>query len=203
MFNPTGKAALVWVWAGSILLVWIAVAVSLGQPLWHQQHSRDLTAYGAFLGETLTVGGSWKLLASQWLHVKFPHMLFNVLIIGTVGAALTRHLSVPLVLGVGLAGGACGQLAAALLQPEAYISGASQAYLALCGVGLLILSRRSVGFGAALLGVLVSVALDVFVSDHAGIKPGHLTSFVTGLIAGGFYRFQHTHRPDRANPRRT
>jgi membrane associated rhomboid family serine protease len=203
MFNLTGKAAVIWIWAGSILLVWVAVAVSLGQPLWQQQHSRDLTAFGAFLGETLTVGEGWKLLASQWLHVKFPHMLFNVAIIGLVGAGLTRHLSVPLVLAVGLVGGASGQLAAAMLQPDAYISGASQAYLALCGTGLLILSRRSVGFGAALLGVLISVALDVFVSDHAGIKPGHLTSFVIGLIAGGIYLFQHTHRPDRANPRRT
>ena len=26
---------------------------------------------------------------------------------------------------------------------------------------------------------------------------------VDGLIAGGIYLFQHTHRPDRANPRRT
>ena len=203
MFNLTGKAAVIWIWAGSILLVWVAVAVSLGQPLWQQQHSRDLTAFGAFLGETLTVGEGWKLLASQWLHVKFPHMLFNVAIIGLVGAGLTRHLSVPLVLAVGLVGGASGQLAAAMLQPDAYISGASQAYLALCGTGLLILSRRSVGFGAALLGVLISVALDVFVSDHAGITPGHIASFIAGLIAGSLYLFLHKQRPDRAILRRT
>lgn len=198
----TRAAAIIWAWAASIMLVWIAVAVSLGQPLWQQQHSRDLTGYGAFLGETLTFGDSWKLLASQWLHVKFPHMLFNLAIIGTVGAGLTRHLSVALVLSVGLVGGALGQFTAAVLQPEAYISGASQAYLALCGAGLLILPRRSVGFVAALLGVLVSVGLDVFVSDHAGIKPGHLASFVVGLIAGGLYLLLHTHRPDRANLRR-
>ncbi|MFN7390821.1 rhomboid family intramembrane serine protease [Brevundimonas sp.] len=199
----TRAAAIIWAWAASILLVWVIVAVSLGQPLWQQQHSRDLTAHGAFLGETLTIGDSWKLMASQWLHVKFPHMLFNVAVIGVVGAGLTRHLSVLLVLSVGLIGGAVGQFTAAVLQPEAYISGASQAYLALCGAGLLILPRRSVGFVATLLGVLVSVGLDLFVSDHAGIKPGHLASFVVGLIAGGLYLFQHTHRPDRANPRRT
>lgn len=198
----TRAAAIIWAWAASILLVWVMVAVSLGQPIWQQQHSRDLTTYGVFLGETLTIGDSWKLLASQWLHVKFPHMLFNVAVIGVVGAGLTRHLSASLVLSIALIGGAVGQFTAAVLQPEAYISGASQAYLALCGAGLLILPRRSVGFGAALLGVLVSVALDVFVSDHAGIKPGHLASFVIGLIAGGLYLFLHTQRPDRANLRR-
>ncbi|WP_396593651.1 rhomboid family intramembrane serine protease [Brevundimonas sp. R86498] len=198
----TRAAATIWVWAASILLVWAVVAVSLGQPLWQQQHSRDLTAYGAFLGETLTFGDSWKLLASQWLHVKFPHMLFNIAVIGLVGAGLTRHLSPAAVLALGLVGGAVGQMAAALLQPDAYISGASQAYLALCGAGLLILSRTGIAFAAAVIGVLVSVALDVFVSDHAGIKPGHLASFAFGLIAGGLYLFLQTQRPDRANLRR-
>jgi membrane associated rhomboid family serine protease len=196
------SAGIVWAWAASIVLVWVVVAVALGQPIWMRQHSIDLTAYGAFKGRALTPGDSWKLLASQWLHVKFPHMLFNAIIIGVVGAALTRRLAWPWVLALGLIGGACGQLAAALFQPDAYVSGASQAYLALCGLGVLVLDRKAVGWWAAITGVAVSVGLDVFVSDHAGIKPGHLVPFVVGAIAGCAFLFLDPRRSERAILRR-
>ena len=199
----TRGAGIIWVWAASIVLVWVVVAVDLGQPLWMRQHSIALTAYGAFEGRTLTWGDSWKLLASQWLHVKFPHMLFNAAIIGLVGAALTRRLSWPLVLALGLSGGACGQLAAALLQPGAYISGASQAYLALCGTALVAMNRKTVGWWAAFVGVVVSIGLDVFVSGHAGIKPGHIVPFVVGLMVGGVLLFLNHYRPETATLRRS
>ncbi|MBA4330500.1 MAG: hypothetical protein B7Y85_03360 [Brevundimonas sp. 32-68-21] len=199
----TRGSAILWTWAASIVLVWIAVAVDLGQPLWARQHSIDLTAYGAFEGRTLTVEHGWKLLASQWLHVKFPHMLFNAAIIGLVGAALTRRMNWPSVLALGLIGGACGQLASALAQPQAYVSGASQAYLALCATALFVLDRRSVGWWSAVVGVLVSVALDLFVSGHEGVKPGHIVPFVIGLIVGGGFLLLDRHRPDGAVLRRT
>jgi hypothetical protein len=32
------------------VLVWLAVAFALGQPVWTSQHSRDLVAFGAFKG---------------------------------------------------------------------------------------------------------------------------------------------------------
>jgi membrane associated rhomboid family serine protease len=194
----TRGAAIIWAWAASIVVVWIVVAADLGQPLWMRQHSIALTAYGAFEGQTLTLAGSWKLLASQWLHVKFPHMLFNAVIIGLVGAALARRWPWPLVLALGLVGGACGQLTAALLQPTAYVSGASQAYLALCGAGLLLLERKSIGWWAAVAGVAVSVGLDLFVSSHAGVKPGHLVSFVVGLVVGGASLFLNKYRAETA-----
>lgn len=178
-------AVVFWIWAASLVLVWIGVALSLNQPLWAQQHSIALTAFGAFEGQTLTLGDAWKLVASQWLHVKFPHMLFNALIIGLVGTALSRRIAWPAALALGVFGGACGQLAAAILQPEAYISGASQAYLALCGAALILLPWRSVGFGAAVVGTLVGAGLDLFVADHGGIKPGHWIPFLVGAMAGG------------------
>jgi len=180
----TRAAAIFWGWAASIVLVWFLVALALEQPFWTRQHSVDLTAFGAFKGQTLTFGDSWKLVVSQWLHVKFAHMLFNAAIIGFVGAALTQRLMWPLVLALGIIGGACGQLASALGQPDAYVSGASQAYLALCGAGLLVLGWKRLGWWAAAIGVLVSIGLDVVVSGHSGIKPGHFVGFVVGLIAG-------------------
>ncbi len=198
----TRGGAILWGWAASIVLVWFLVALALGQPFWMRQHSVELTAFGAFKGQTLTLTDSWKLLASQWLHVKFAHMLFNAAIIGLVGAALTRRLAWPLVLALGIVGGACGQLASALWQPDAYVSGASQAYLALCGAGLLVIGWKRPGWWAAAVGLVVSVGLDVVFSGHSGIKPGHFVGFVVGLIAGGVLLVLDKHRSGRAILRR-
>lgn len=174
-----------WGWAVSIVLIWVLVAIDLQQPLWMRQHSIDLTAYGAFQGHDFQFADAWKLAVSQWLHVKFPHMLFNALIIGSVGAALADRLTTPGALSLGVIGGAVGQAAAAWLQPDAYVSGASQAYLALCGAALIVLPRRSAGWIAAVVGVIVAIALDLFVSAHNGVKPGHMAPFLIGLLVGG------------------
>lgn len=177
-------AAIIWGWSISIVLVWVLIAVDLQQPLPMRQHSIDLMAYGAFQGRDFQLTELWKLLASQWLHVKFPHMLFNALIIGLVGTALLPRLTVSGTLVLGFLGGAAGQVAAAMFQPDAYVSGASQAYLALCGAAILMLPRRSLGWGAALVGIVVAVVLDVFVSGYAGVKPGHVAPLLIGLAVG-------------------
>lgn len=179
-----GGAAVFWTWSASIVLVWAFVALSLDQPLFMRQHSLDLVAFGAFKGSDLSGASLWKLIASQWPHVKFPHMLFNALIIGVVGTALARRYPWPYVLVLGILGGAAGQLTGAALQPDAYISGASQAYLALCGMAVLVLARRSIGWWAALTGIVVSIALDLLVAKHGGIKPGHIVPVCIGLAVG-------------------
>lgn len=173
-----------WLWALSIVLVWLGVSHALGQPIPAQQHSLDLVRFGAFKGSDLTLAEAWRLIASQWLHVKFPHMLFNALIIGLVGQSLSGRFGAPVMLGVGLIGGAAGQLAGALVMPDAWISGASQAYLALAGLALLTLPRRSTGWWAALVGALIAVGLDLFVSDHGAVKIGHTVPFALGLLCG-------------------
>ncbi len=177
-----------WLWSLSIVLVWLGVAHALGQPIPTQQHSLDLVRFGAFKGSDLTLNETWRLIASQWLHVKFLHMLFNALVIGLVGQSLSGRFGANVMIGAGVIGGAAGQLAGALVMPDAYISGASQAYLALAGLALLTLSRRSVGWWAALVGVLVAVGLDVFVSDHGWVKIGHALPFALGLLGGAVLR---------------
>ncbi|MFN3669889.1 MAG: hypothetical protein ACK4VY_11305 [Brevundimonas sp.] len=122
-----------WLWALSIVIVWLWIAHALGQPVPAQQHSLDLVRYGAFRGSDLTLAESWRLIASQWLHVK---------------------------------------------------SGASQAYLALAGLALLTLGWRSAGWWAAVVGVGVALALDLFVSDHAAVKIGHTVPFALGARGG-------------------
>lgn len=191
-----GGAAVFWTWSASIVLVWAVVALSLDQPLFMRQHSLDLVAFGAFKGSDLSWASSWKLIASQWPHVKFPHMLFNALIIGMVGTALSRLYPWPRVLVLGILGGAAGQLTGAVLQPDAYISGASQAYLALCGMAVLVLARRSLGWWVAWAGIVVSIALDLFVAKHGGIKPGHIVPVCIGLAVGTYLlKTRHKNRP--------
>jgi membrane associated rhomboid family serine protease len=173
-----------WLWGFSIVMVWVAVAVHLDQPLVQQQRSPALVAYGAFKGTDLSVAGLWRLIASQWLHVNFHHMLFNALIVAAVGQALQARTSAALMLAIGVGGGAIGQLFSAWAYPAHFMSGASQAYLALCGAGLLVLERNRPGWWVAAAGSIGAVVLDVFVSGYGAVKTGHWVAFMVGLCAG-------------------
>lgn len=202
IFDPRGSVSDItarlpwsWLWALSIVIVWLGVSYALGQPIPMQQHSLDLVRFGAFKGSDFGLEDLWRLLASQWLHVKFPHMLFNALIIGLVGQALSEQFCASVMIGAGMIGGAAGQLAGALVMPDAYISGASQAYLALAGLALLTLSQPSVGWWAALVGTSVAVGLDLFVRGQGGVKIGHLVPFALGLLTGVVLRHPANAKP--------
>lgn len=178
------------IWAASILLVWILVATFLNQPIWIQQHSRDLVAFGAIKGANFSAAEAWRLIASQWLHVKPQHMLLNVLIIGSVGLAAEKRLGRALPAIVALVGGTLGQLAAVLAEPQAFISGASQAYLALCGLVIVTDRMGRAGLVMAWIGLAIAIALDVFVSGRGMVKPGHITGLAIGTAAGGLLRLK-------------
>lgn len=178
------RAPWAWLWAGSLLVVWTVVAVRLDQPITALQHSRDLVPYGAARGVDFGPLDSWKLLASQWLHVKFPHLLFNALIIGVVGQGAGRKNGWPFTIAVGVLGGALAQLLTLHSQPTAYVSGASQAYLALCGLALTTLSVKTARWWIALLAVAVAAGLDLFISSHGALKIGHVVGMAVGVVAG-------------------
>jgi membrane associated rhomboid family serine protease len=171
-------------WAVSIVVVWFVVALLVDQPIWQLQHSRDLAQFGAARGLHFEASDAWKLVASQWLHVKFPHMLFNALIIAIVGGAIERRCGWPFMLCAGIGGGALAQFATLLSRPEAYVSGASQAYLALCGMAVVLMKPKSTSWAVAVMGIMVSVSLDLFVSAYAAIKIGHIVGLGAGLVAG-------------------
>ena len=178
------------VWAASIVGVWVLVALALGQAPTQPQHSRDLVAFGAIKGSNFSVAEAWRLVASQWLHVQPQHMLLNALVIGGLGFLVERRLGRVAPAVVALTGGALGQLAAALTQPDAFISGASQAYLALCGIALVTPNLDRAGRYAAWAAVAIALVLDVFVSGHGSIKPGHFVGIVVGLTVGGLLRLK-------------
>ncbi|CAL4866136.1 hypothetical protein MMA231_00374 [Asticcacaulis sp. MM231] len=171
-------------WAASLIVVWLLVAHALGQSFWMQQSSRDLVAFGAIKGANFRPDDIWRLLVSQWLHVKFPHMLLNALIIACVGSAAEKQTGTIFAPLIGLTGGVLGQYCAVLLEPQGFISGASQAYMSLCGLALVTIRWRSIGGIIGCLGVMIGVGLDVFVSDTGLIKIGHLAGLIFGLLSG-------------------
>ena len=182
------------VWAASIVLMYFIVASIIDQPVWQVQHARDLVQFGAACGLFFEAWDAWRLIASQWLHVKFPHMIFNALIIAVVGSAIERYSGWLVMLCVGIGGGALAQLATLFTQPEAYVSGASQAYLALCGMALVLIRPKSAAWWAAVGGTAVSVALDLFVSTHGTLKIGHVVGLSAGVFAGALVLFSKWRR---------
>jgi membrane associated rhomboid family serine protease len=117
-------------------------------------------------------------------------MLLNVLIIGGVGLAVEKRLGRALPWMIALLGGTLGQLAAVVTEPQAFISGASQASLALCGLAVVTKGVERPGLWLAWFGLVVAVILDVFVSGHGAVKPGHLAGLAFGLAAGGLLRLK-------------
>jgi rhomboid protease GluP len=177
---------LAWLWALSLIVAWSSVSYRLGQPIWELQRSQALVAFGAFKGEDLTAAEAWRLIACQWLHVAFPHMLFNAAMIASIGRSLEKQTSAAVMLLIGLAGGAAGQFVSSIADPSAFVTGASQAYLALSGAVMLLARPFRSDWWIAIIGVVVAVGLDLFVSDSGAIKPGHAASFLAGLACAAF-----------------
>jgi membrane associated rhomboid family serine protease len=150
----------------------------LGQSPFASQRSSDLLQLGAVDGTLFTNHEWWRLLVSQFLHVHFLHMLFNVVCIALIGTFAEQALGWYGVLTIYLLGGTAGQLVSVATSPTLVSSGASQALMALCGGA--ILTSGSV----ARLGVLAIVgtqaALDLYASGTT--KIGHSVGFVAGLL---------------------
>ena len=183
------KPWLAYVWALSLIVVWGAVAAALKQPLWVTQSSKDLMAFGAVRGIDFNWTEAWRLVASQWLHVKFPHMLLNAAIIAIVGRAVEMRAGPVVLAAAGIIGGALGQLAVLWLQPQDIISGASQAAFALCAFVLANARLKSLAWPAAIVGIVIGLALDSVIGGHLQLKPGHLVGGLFGLAAGFAWKF--------------
>ncbi len=142
------------------------------------QRSSQLLGIGAVNGSVLVTHEWWRLVASQFLHVHWPHMLFNVGCILMLGAQIEYQRGTGTLLILCLVGGTSGQLASVFAYPSLVSSGASQALMALCAAALFVKSntiRAMAGFI-----VVVQIALDLYASGT--IKTGHAVGFIAGLI---------------------
>lgn len=163
-------------------LAWLVVANHFGLSMFQQQKSSLLLKVGAVNGKTLGTGEVWRLLTSQFLHVNFLHMVFNLVGIYLLASIIERTAGTLLVAVTYFVGGTVGQYASVLLRPELVSSGASQALMALCGFSLLAhrhLSLPKYGLYCAAAILAVQVTLDLYFSG--AIKPGHSFGFLAGL----------------------
>jgi rhomboid protease GluP len=168
------------------LISWCVVSALYNLPLLEPHSSYLLLRVGALNGDLLWAGGGWRIITSQFLHVHFAHLVFNMVALVLLGVGLERSLGPLRFLLLYLIGGSVGQVAGAIATPELISSGASQAVLAVAGARAVQLLRRpersqiSVIVLVAVVGI--QLGLDMLVART--VKVGHWSSLCAGAIMG-------------------
>jgi rhomboid protease GluP len=163
---------------------WCAVAWFYHLSPFASQNSALLLRIGAVNSESLHVGQWWRIITSQFLHVHFLHLCFNMLALLLFGCVLEREFRSLRLVVLYLGSGMVGQIAGVVATPLLVSTGSSQAIMGLAG-GMLFWwlrwPQRKLSWLAALLSIIsVQVALDLISSG--GIKIGHLAGFCAGIV---------------------
>jgi rhomboid protease GluP len=164
------------------LVSWFTVAGYYGLTPFAPHNSALLLKVGAVNYELLRAGEWWRIFSSQFLHVYFPHMVFNLAGLALLGSMLEREIGTRRLALAIAASGLIGQLAGVAAAPGLVSSGASQALMGLAGWAIVRRLRRpgrdKVLLVSAFVIAGVQVLLDVVTSG--GIKAGHLGGFLAG-----------------------
>ncbi|HEX8746696.1 MAG TPA: rhomboid family intramembrane serine protease [Pyrinomonadaceae bacterium] len=168
------------------LVAWLTVAWVFNLSPFTRQHSTLLLRAGALNLQLLGEGEWWRILSSQFLHVNFPHLLFNMLALLLLGGMLESDLGSRRLLALYFVSGSIGHLIGVAATPALVSSGASQAVMALAGAvasGLLSWHKKQTA-RLAVLVVLTGVqfGLDMLAAGH--IKAGHWGGFLAGALMG-------------------
>jgi rhomboid protease GluP len=172
-----------------IVLCWLLIAFHSGQSLYETQRGQMLLGYGAVNGKLLAGGSHWRIIVSQFLHVRFAHMLANVLFIFLIGSYVEKRFGSFIFLLVFFLGGSIGQYASVLCNPTLVSSGASQALCGLAGFSTINLSKdwRSykIAMIVVLLFVLIQCSLDLYFAKR--LKEGHILGFLAGGVMSIYF----------------
>jgi rhomboid protease GluP len=146
----------------------------------------------------------WRLFASQLIHVKQMHMLYNVLSLALLGFVLERHAGAFKFFLLWLMAGAAGTLVGTLFvtPPWNLGTGASQAVLGIAAFGLALFLKGAVQ-SKSLVVVLCFSLVPAFALDfiYAGYpKPGHIVPLLIGGIAGVMHCRQASKVGQHASP---
>lgn len=164
------------------LLAWFIVASAYHLSPFAVQNSALLIRAGALNGELLRSGEWWRIITSQFLHVHFPHLAFNMLALLLLGALLEQEIGSWRLLLVYLMSGVIGQIAGVWATPALVSSGASQAVMGLAGGAFIQLlrkpQRKILLMTIALVIVFIQASLDL--ASSGSIKAGHLAGFCAG-----------------------
>lgn len=151
----------------------------------------DLESYGVRFGHLRDLE-LWRLVTSQLVHVKQPHMLSNVFCLLWVGAAVERRVGFVRLLVLWLIGGSLATLFSTLFvaPPWNLGTGSSQAIMAIAGAGLwLVLTgldrSRSLMLPVAF-SIAVAFAIDLVHGHYP--KPHHVAGVLLGMAIATLYR---------------
>ena len=162
----------------------------------------QLEPYGGVTFAHLSNLEFWRLFASQLIHAKQIHMLYNVLCLTLLGLCLERYIHTVKLLLLWFVSGAVGTLIGTLFvaPPWNLGTGASQAVLGMAALGF-VLSINGINSSKGLVVILCLSIIPAFALDfiNAGYpKPGHIVGVLIGAIAGSIYCKKATKGSQRA-----
>lgn len=166
----------------------------------------QLEPYGGVTFAHLIELEFWRLFASQLIHAKQVHMLYNVLCLTLLGILLERHIRVAGLFFLWFVSGAAGTLVSTLFvaPPWNLGTGASQAVVGMAAFGLVLYLRGASSSGwlvaVVCLSLVPAFALDFMYAGHP--KPGHIVGALMGAIVGLVYAGSRQEQ-GLASPRKT
>lgn len=169
----------------------VAVAFSVTGHLFGTVSIPQLETYGAINFSHLRNLELWRLVASQLIHAKQMHMLYNVLSLAILGMFLEHYLRAIKFFALWFIAGSIGTLISTFegTPPWNLGTGASQAVLGIAAFGV-VLAQKGASPSRWLWAVLAASLIPAFALDFfsAGYpKPGHIAGALIGVIAGIIY----------------
>jgi membrane associated rhomboid family serine protease len=168
------------------LIAWFAVAWGYHLNPVAAQNSILLLRAGAVNGELLRAGEWWRIFASQFLHVYFLHLIFNMASLFLLGRELERELGSLRFAAVYVISGSASQLISVMAAPALVTSGASQAVMGIAGatVSSFLRRRESGKFQLVVLLTVIGITAALDLAAAGRIKPGHFGGLCAGAVLG-------------------
>ena len=146
----------------------------------------DLAKLGGVRYYELDISNLWRIMTAQLVHVKWLHMLYNVVCLFAVGALIEKQIGRCWTLFVwGTIGGFATLISPIFIEaPYDVGTGASHAVLAFvgCAIILMVFGRVRGMLPASIVAVslLPALGLDLFFAGH--IKIGHTVALIGGIV---------------------
>ena len=184
----------------TLILVFFTVVVSVGVNFQISGSAfgkitiTELEPFGGFTYKHILDLELWRLVVSQFIHVKQFHMIYNAFSLFALGYVLERKLGSSVFLLIWFIAGSIGTFASTFTVPEPWNlgTGGSQAILGLAAAGLTMYLKRHIEGKLALIvlgfSIVPAFALDLIFSEHHLPKVGHVVSFSLGVML--LYGFQ-------------
>jgi len=174
------------------------VAIEISGTLFGKIRITQLENFGAVTLDHIKSFEVWRLLVSQFIHVKQLHMIYNVLSLLLLGVFIERYVGFGKFFILWFVSGAAGTLFSTLFvaPPWNLGTGASQAIMGVAGFGVLLVFRgidQSKGLKYSIaIAILPALILDLIFAHYP--KPGHILGFIIGISLGIYYLRQNSYR---------